>query len=86
MKAFKILVLFLLFALVLTFAYQNLEKVELTFITWSITVPFSLTIFLSFIIGLLAGGLGLFFIAGNKKKKNDTKQNDNKSDKTDNLT
>ncbi|MDD2278336.1 MAG: LapA family protein [Bacteroidales bacterium] len=85
MKALKISALLLLFALVLTFAYQNLEKVDVTFISWSITVPFSLTILLSFIIGVLTGSLALCFV-GKKKKKDKVEQLENKSDKTDNLS
>jgi uncharacterized integral membrane protein len=66
MKTVKIIFLLLLFAIVLAFAYQNLEKVNVTFINWSISVPFSLAIFLSFIIGVLAGILA---IVSSKKKK-----------------
>lgn len=84
MKAVKILILLLLFAIVLTFAYQNLEKVNVTFINWSITVPFSLTIFLSFIMGVLAGGLAIYFVR-KKKKDDDVEQTEAKTDKTENF-
>ena len=79
MKIIKTLALLLLLAIVLTFAYQNLEVVDVTFISWSITVPFSLTILLSFIIGVLIGGLSLCFV-GKKKKIDDVKPIENKSD------
>lgn len=82
MKAIRIVVLLLLFAIVLTFAYQNLEKVNVTFIHWSITVPFSLTIFLSFIIGALAGGLVIFSSKKKKKDDNCVEQTETKTDKT----
>jgi len=67
MKAFRIILLLLLFAIVLTFAYQNLEKVNVTFIAHSIAVPFSLTFFLSFIMGTIAGGLVVFSSMKSKK-------------------
>ncbi len=85
MKAVKIVILLLLFAIVLTFAYQNLEKVDVTFIIWSITLPFSLAIFLSFIIGVLAGGLAIFSLRKKKKDDNCEEQADTKSDKTENF-
>lgn len=85
MKTVKIVILLLLFAIVLTFAYQNLEKIDVTFITWSITAPFSLTIFLSFIIGVIAGGLAIFSSGKKKKDKDDMAQTDTKSDKTENF-
>ncbi|MFO7573779.1 MAG: LapA family protein [Bacteroidales bacterium] len=92
MKALKIIFLLLLFAIVLTFAYQNLEKVNVTFINWSITVPFSLTIFLSFIIGVLAGVLAISSSRKKKKEKSDVEltearvenaKTENKQQKTD---
>lgn len=82
MKAVKIIFLFLLFAIVLTFAYQNLEKVNFTFIIWSITVPFSLTIFLSFIIGVIAGGLAVFSSKKKKKNESDEKSKEAKAEST----
>lgn len=85
MKAVKIIVLLLLFAIVLTFAYQNLEKVNLTFISWIIALPFSLTIFLSFIIGVLAGGLAFFSTGKKKKEKGGVDQTDTKSDEIENF-
>lgn len=85
MKAVKIIFLFLLLAIVLTFAYQNLESVNVTFITWSITVPFSLTIFLSFIIGVLAGGLVVFSIKKRKEEESNLDQKTTKSDKAEHF-
>jgi uncharacterized integral membrane protein len=67
MKAVKIIVLLLLFAIVLTFAYQNLEKVDVTFISWSITVPFSLTFFFIFYHWCCIRWFGDLFI--NQKEK-----------------
>lgn len=72
MKTVKIIFLLLLFAIVLAFAYQNLEKVDVTFINWSISVPFSLAIFLSFIIGVLAGILAI--VSSKKKKREESDQ------------
>ena len=74
MKAVKIIFLLLLLAIVLTFAYQNLEKVNVTFINWSITAPYSLTILISFIIGVLAGGLAIFYSGKKKKDYDDVEQ------------
>jgi uncharacterized integral membrane protein len=81
MKAIKIIILFLMFAIVLTFAYQNLEKVNVTFINWIITVPFSLTIFLSFSIGVIIGGVVIF---SSRKKKKDNNCEDQSETKYDN--
>lgn len=69
MKAFRIILLLLLFAIVLTFAYQNLERVNVTFIAWSMSLPFSLAFFLSFIMGTIAGGLVVF--SSMKRKKDE---------------
>lgn len=82
MKAFRIILLLMLFAIVLTFAYQNLEKVNVTFIAWSIAVPFSLTIFLSFIIGVIAGGLAVFSSKKKKKNESDEKSKEAKAEST----
>jgi len=77
MKTVRLVILLLLFAIVLTFAYQNLEKVNVTFIIWNIALPFSLTIFLSFIIGALAGCLAIFSLKKKKKEEdvNQTEEN-----------
>lgn len=85
MRAVKIIFLFLLLAIVLTFAYQNLEKVNVSFIAWSINVPFSLTTFLSFIIGVLAAGLAIFSKRKKKKDEGSVDQTDTKSDETENF-
>lgn len=84
MKAFRLVILLLLFAIVLTFAYQNLERVNVTFIAWSITVPFSLTFFLSFIIGALAGGLVIFSSMKRKKEEGESTEATAESAITDN--
>jgi len=85
MKAVKIIFLLLLLAIVLTFAYQNLEKVNVTFIRWSTSITFSLTIFFSFIIGALAGVLAMCSSSKKKKEEDDVNQTEAKSDKTENL-
>lgn len=82
MKTFKIIILLLLFLILLAFAYQNLEKVNITFISWNIAVPFSLTTFISFIIGVLAGGLAIFPSRKKKKDKNCEEQKEPKFDNT----
>ncbi len=78
MKPFKFIVLFLLIASVLTFAYQNLQKVNVNFIVWNKLVPFSLTIFLAFLAGLISGGIIFFFLG--KKSKNKKKEKQRKLD------
>jgi len=85
MKAVKIVILLLLIAVVLTFAYQNLERVNVTIISWSITVPFSLTIFLSFFTGALAGVLAMCSSRKKKKEKDDVNRAEANSDKTENF-
>lgn len=81
MKTGKIVMLLLLFAIVLIFAYQNLEEVNVSFINWSTTVPFSLTIFLSFFIGVLAGAL-VMCCRGDKRRDDNKIKNVTKSDNT----
>lgn len=78
MKTIKTLLLLLLFAIILTFAYQNLELVQVNFIKWSITVPFSLTIFLTFIAGGLAGILAVVLLRTKKKEIHHIEQTKNK--------
>lgn len=78
MKTIKTFLLLLLFAIILTFAYQNLEVVHVTFIKWSITVPFSLTIFLAFIAGGLAGVLSVFLLRTKKKEVHHVEKTESK--------
>jgi len=73
MKSAKILIPLLLIALLLTFAYQNLAKVDVTFLLWKITIPFSLTVFVSFLIGAVSGSLMVVYLRNKKKDKKDLK-------------
>ncbi len=75
MKPFKFIVLFLLIASLLTFAYQNLQKVNVNFIVWNKLVPFSLTIFLAFLAGLITGAIIFFFLGKKSKTKKKDTQN-----------
>ncbi|GAB7089140.1 lipopolysaccharide assembly protein LapA domain-containing protein [Marinifilum fragile] len=70
MKIIKILALLLLLITVLIFAFQNLVEVDVNFISWSITTPFSLTIILTFVVGVITGSL-LLLLVERKKKKDD---------------
>lgn len=73
MKVLKIIVLILLVGLIMTFAYQNLEYVNITFIKWSVSLPLSLTVLLSFIIGLSVGLILFYYLK--ISQKNNSKQN-----------
>lgn len=75
MKALKIILLILLVGVIMTFAYQNLEFVNITFIKWSVSLPLSLTVLLSFIIGLSVGLILFYYLK--KSQKNDLKKNKN---------
>ncbi len=72
MKALKIILLILLVGVIMTFAYQNLEYVNITFIKWSISLPLSLTVLISFIIGLLVGLILFYYLK--ISQKNDLKK------------
>lgn len=76
MKGLKIIVLVLLVGVIMTFAYQNLEYVNISFIKWSVSLPLSLTVLLSFIIGLSVGIILFYYMKISKK-------NDSKEDKKD---
>lgn len=66
-RIIRLVVALLLIAIILAFAYQNLENVSVTFIAWSIEVPFSLAVLTTFLIGLITGVTGYCFL-GKKKK------------------
>lgn len=85
MRAGKFILLLLLLAIILTFVYQNLEKVTVTFVSWSITVPFSLTTFLSFIIGVITGGLAIWSAKRKKKNRSGGEPAEAKPGQTENL-
>lgn len=71
MKSIKIFIPLLFVALLLTFAYQNLDIVNVTFLFWKINIPFSLTVFISFIFGTISGSLIVVYLRNKKKGKKD---------------
>lgn len=55
MKTVKSIVLVILLALVLIFAVQNMEIVQVKFLTWSVAMPRSLLVMVLLLIGFVLG-------------------------------
>lgn len=55
MKKFKAIIALLLFLLVATFAIQNAEVVEISFLIWSFSAPRAVVVLMLLFIGLILG-------------------------------
>jgi len=64
----KLIAIIVLLILLLIFAIQNIQPVVLNFLFWKISTSFVVSILVSFVIGLLTGGL--LMMIGRMKKKN----------------
>jgi uncharacterized integral membrane protein len=53
----RTIVIAILILLVLIFVFQNTEIVRVSFLAWEISMPRALMIFMTFLIGLIAGWL-----------------------------
>jgi putative membrane protein len=71
-----ILLIVILTAVFLIFAFQNLESVTVSFYSVSFTLPLSLLVLLVYVIGMLTGGfarsfLDTFFHGASRKPEQD---------------
>jgi putative membrane protein len=71
-----ILLIVILTAVFLLFAFQNLESVTVSFYSVSFTLPLSLLVLLVYVIGMLTGGfasslLGTLFRGASRKPEQD---------------
>jgi uncharacterized integral membrane protein len=57
MKLLKTIVLVLLLGVVLVFAFQNFENVQISFINWRVEIPLSVAIVLIYLLGAISGGV-----------------------------
>jgi uncharacterized integral membrane protein len=71
-----ILLIVILTAVFLLFAFQNLESVTVTFYSVSFTLPLALLVLLVYVIGMLTGGfasslVGTLFHGASRKPEQD---------------
>ena len=64
MQKIRLILSVVLIALVLVFVLQNMTVVEVKFLFWSLSVPRSLLIFVTLLLGVIIG----WFIAGTLRK------------------
>ncbi len=57
MNVFKKILFFLIIALIAIFIFQNLNTINIRFITWELKITQSVLIVIVYILGMLSGGL-----------------------------
>ena len=56
MKYIKGALSIIVLALIALFAFQNLEAIDVSFLSWSLTVPKFLVIIGNYVLGMITGG------------------------------
>ena len=69
MSTFKVICLLILLALVAVFTFQNIEAIEVNFLTWSIAVSVSLLLLSALFAGIIIGLFLSFLNVRMKSKK-----------------
>ena len=69
MKKFKIIVITIVLLLSLIVILQNMQPVETKFIFWMFTLPGAFLLFLTFVLGFIAGLLMAIRFEGKSEKK-----------------
>lgn len=57
MKTFKKIILFFLIAVFLIFSFQNRTDITILFFRWSLTIPTSMMIVTTYVLGMFSGGI-----------------------------
>jgi uncharacterized integral membrane protein len=57
MRQIKIILSVILLILILIFSFQNLGIMTINFFNWSLSLPKALVIILSYILGMMTGGM-----------------------------
>lgn len=74
MQLFKSIIFFALAGLVIIFAFQNFESVQISFLTWNVEVPLAFAVLIIYVLGAISGGLMMKTIKKlTAKEKSDSK-------------
>jgi lipopolysaccharide assembly protein A len=62
MRAFYLVLLFLLVGVTALFALQNLQTITVSFLNWSVTLPIAVVVIGVYFLGMVSGGSVLAFL------------------------